>query len=64
MIQVRLNVMYYVVCTDIDPFRRYAAFKSTEFRPSNKPETALRWENKFCPVAKHRKRFWKKLVRF
>ena len=35
---MQLNPLYYVEFRDIYPLRRSAAFKITEFRPSNKVE--------------------------
>ena len=37
-IHMQLNVMHCVAFSDIDPFRRSAALKSTEFRLANKLE--------------------------
>ena len=53
---MQLNPLYYVEFRDIYLLRRSAAFKITEFRPSNKVEKALsdRKEVLCCSEAQNR----------
>ena len=59
--QMQLNPLYYVEFRDIYPLRRSAAFKITEFRPSNKVEKALSDRKEVLCCSEAQKRILKKI---
>ena len=59
--QLQLNPLYYVEFSDIYPLRRSAAFKITEFRPSNKVEKALSDRKEVLCCSEAQKRVLKKI---
>ena len=59
--QMQLNPLYYVEFRDIYPLRRSAAFKITEFRPSNKVEKGLSDRKEVLCCSEAQKRILKKI---
>ena len=60
--QLQLNPLYYVEFSDIYPLRRSAAFKITEFRPSNKVEKALSDRKEVLCCSEAQKKILKKII--
>ena len=58
---MQLNPLYYVEFRDIYLLRRSAAFKITEFQPSNKVEKALSDRKEVLCCSEAQKRILKKL---
>ena len=58
---MHLNPVYYVEFSDIHPLRRSAAFKITEFRPSNKVEKALSDRKEVLCCSEAQKKILKKI---
>ena len=58
---MQLNSVYYVEFSDIYPLRRTAAFKITEFWPSNKVEKAVSDKKEVLCCSEAQKKILKKI---